>query len=252
MALLPPERHAPAGTPRPPAPRIVVVGDAPVRTPLVAHALGAAGFGVRRVGSGAEALWSALRAGPDLVVLDLELPDGQGLALLGRLRARSRVPVILLGAPHYAHSPIAVAQALDQGGDDYLTHPVDPDELAARVRAVLRRAPGGLPTPLRCAGGLEIDLTRRRVTRRGQRIALTASEWRLLGQLATHAGQVMLAGELLTSVWGPAYRDELAVLRVGISRLRRELGAPGEPGPIRTYPGIGYALHASAGGAWPT
>jgi two-component system KDP operon response regulator KdpE len=89
------------------------------------------------------------------------------------------------------------------------------------------------------------------VTRRVQRIALTASEWRLLQQLATHAGQVMLAGELLTSVWGPAYRDELAVLRVGISRLRRELGAPGEPGPIRPYPGIGYVLHASAGGAWP-
>jgi CheY-like chemotaxis protein len=144
MALLPPERHAPAGTPRPPTPRIVVVGDAPMRTPLLAHALGAAGFGVRRVGSGAEALWSALRARPDLVVLDLELPDGQGLALLGRLRAQSRVPVILLGAPH---SPIAVAQALDQGGDDYLTHPVDPTSWRPGCGRSCAVPPAGSPRP---------------------------------------------------------------------------------------------------------
>jgi two-component system KDP operon response regulator KdpE len=151
------------------------------------------------------------------------------------------VPVILLTAKG---STADKAKGLDLGADDYIAKPFHPDELAARVRAVIRRSSGAQPG----AGvirfdDVEIDLERRMVTRSGELVQLSRTEWLLLQHLAANAGKVVLHTELLTKVWGPEYRDDLQYLRVWVSRVRRKLGAkPGEPGRIRTFQGIGYLL----------
>jgi two-component system KDP operon response regulator KdpE len=151
------------------------------------------------------------------------------------------VPVILLTAKG---STADKAKGLDLGADDYVAKPFHPDELAARVRAVIRRASGMTPgSGVVAFDDVEIDLERRMVTRDGQLVQLSRTEWLLLQHLATNAGKVVLHTELLTKVWGPEYRDDLQYLRVWISRVRRKLGAePGEPGRIRTFQGIGYLL----------
>ena len=151
------------------------------------------------------------------------------------------MPVILLTAKGATSDK---AKGLDLGADDYIAKPFHPDELAARVRAVLRRASGVSPgAGIVAFGDIEIDLERRLLRRGGELVPLSRTEWLLLQHLAAHAGKVVLHSELLTKVWGPEYRDDLQYLRVWISRVRRKLGAlPGEPGPIRTFQGIGYVL----------
>ena len=143
------------------------------------------------------------------------------------------------------------AKGLDQGADDYIAKPFHLDELAARVRAVLRRASGagaGIGTVR--FDDIEIDLERRMVIRGGEIVELSRTEWLLLQHLATNAGKVVLHTELLTKVWGPEYRDDLQYLRVWVSRVRRKLGAkPGEPGRIKTFQGIGYLLDVEPGRA---
>jgi two-component system KDP operon response regulator KdpE len=169
------------------------------------------------------------------------MPDLDGIEVMRQLRERRPVPVILLTAKGAASEK---AKGLDLGADDYIAKPFHPDELSARVRAVLRRASGSGPGAGVVAwDDVQIDLERRIVTRDGNVIAFSRTEWLLLQHLAANAGKVVLHTELLSKVWGPEYRDDLQYLRVWISRVRRKLGAaPGEPGPIRTFQGIGYVL----------
>ena len=175
------------------------------------------------------------------MLLDIVMPDLDGIEVMRQLRERRPVPVILLTAKG---STADKAKGLDLGADDYIAKPFHPDELAARVRAVIRRATGASSgTGVVAFDDVEIDLERRMVTRDGQLVQLSRTEWLLLQHLAANAGKVVLHTELLTKVWGPEYRDDLQYLRVWISRVRRKLGSPaGEPGRIRTFQGIGYLL----------
>jgi two-component system KDP operon response regulator KdpE len=229
-------------------PLVLVADDEPRIAKLVSMALIPEGFRVASAGSGRDALAKAEEIRPDIVLLDIVMPDLDGMEVMRRLRERRPVPVILLTAKG---SPSEKAAGLDLGADDYIAKPFHPDELAARVRAVIRRAAGPQPT-----GGVvtfddvEIDLERRMITRGGEVVALSRTEWLLLQHLAMHADAVVLHTELLTKVWGPEYRDDLPYLRVWVSRVRRKLGAPpGEPGRIRTFAGIGYLLDTSPEGA---
>jgi two-component system KDP operon response regulator KdpE len=178
---------------------------------------------------------------PDVVLLDIVMPDLDGIEVMRQLRTSRPIPVILLTAKG---STADKAKGLDLGADDYVAKPFHPDELAARVRAVIRRASGtSSGSGVVAFDDVEIDLERRMVTRGGQLVQLSRTEWLLLQHLAANAGKVVLHTELLTKVWGPEYRDDLQYLRVWISRVRRKLGAePGEPGRIRTFQGIGYLL----------
>ena len=220
---------------------MLVADDEPRITKLVSIALTGEGFRVITAAGGEEALAKAEEIRPDIVLLDIVMPDLDGIEVMRRLRERRPVPVILLTAKGSATDK---AKGLDLGADDYIAKPFHPDELAARVRAVVRRANGLQPG----AGvirfdDVEIDLERRTVTRGSALVALSRTEWLLLQHLATNAGKVVLHTELLTKVWGPEYRDDLQYLRVWVSRVRRKLGAkPGEDGRIRTFQGIGYLL----------
>ncbi len=218
---------------------VLVVDDEPWVGKLVAAALADEGFEVETAAGGNAALAAFERLHPDLVLLDIMMPDLDGLTVLRRLRAISPVPVILLTA---RGMPGEIAGGLDQGADDYIAKPFHPDEVAARVRAVLRRTPVGPARVVRVAD-IEIDLGRRTVARAGERLALTRTEWLLLQELATHADRVVLHTQLLTAVWGSQYGSEFNYLRIWVSRLRRKLRIPvGSSGPIRTFQGIGYLL----------
>jgi two-component system KDP operon response regulator KdpE len=221
-------------------PLVLVADDEPPITRLVALSL-AADFRVVTATGGEDALRKADETKPDLVLLDVVMPDIDGIEVMRRLREWRPVPVILMTA---GASMADRTRGLDLGADDCVAKPFHPDELAARVRAVLRRAAGVTPgsVPVR-VGDIEIDLERRHVTQGGRSVSLSRPEWLLLQMLATNAGRVVLHDELLTEVWGPDFRDDVQYLRVWISRVRRRLGAqPGEPGPIVTFQGIGYLL----------
>ncbi len=219
---------------------VLVADDEPRITKLVALTLHGEGFRVVTANSGEEALRRAEEVRPDLVLLDIVMPDLDGIEVMRQLREWRPVPVILLTAKGATADK---ARGLDLGADDYVAKPFHPDELAARVRAVLRRAAGSTGAGIVRLGDIEIDLERRIVTRHGELVSLSRTEWLLLQHLAANAGRVVLHTELLTKVWGPEYRDDLQYLRVWISRVRRKLGAaPGEPGPITTFQGIGYVL----------
>jgi two-component system KDP operon response regulator KdpE len=222
-------------------PLVLVADDEPRITRLVALALREDGFRVVTAGGGREALEKADEVRPDIILLDIVMPDIDGIEVMRQLRDYRPVPVILLTAKG---STADKAKGLDLGADDYLAKPFHPDELTARVRAVLRRASGASPgTGLVTFDDVEIDLERRLVRRNGELVPLSRTEWMLLQHLAANAGKVVLHTELLTKVWGPEYRDDLQYLRVWVSRVRRKLGAAaGEPGRIRTFQGIGYLL----------
>ena len=177
-----------------------------------------------------------------MVLLDIVMPDLDGIEVMRQLRNRGPCRSSCSTAKG---STADKAKGLDLGADDYVAKPFHPDELAARVRAVIRRASGAAPgSGVVAFDDIEIDLERRMVTRDGQLVQLSRTEWLLLQHLAANAGKVVLHTELLTKVWGPEYRDDLQYLRVWVSRVRRKLGtpSPGEPGRIRTFQGIGYLL----------
>jgi two-component system KDP operon response regulator KdpE len=232
-----PTQEAPVST----QPLVLVADDEPRITKLVSIALGEEGFRVVTANSGEEALLKAEEVRPDIVLLDIVMPDLDGIEVMRQLRERRPVAVILLTAKG---STADKAKGLDLGADDYIAKPFHPDELAARVRAVLRRSSGAAPgSGILAFDDIEIDLERRMVSRDGELVQLSRTEWLLLQHLAANAGKVVLHTELLTKVWGPEYRDDLQYLRVWVSRVRRKLGAaPGEPGRIRTFQGIGYLL----------
>ena len=189
---------------------------------------------------GETALTLAAASPPDLLVLDLNLPGIDGPEVCRELRHRSAVPILVLSVREDESDKVA---ALDLGADDYLTKPFGIEELMARVRALLRRAEGqGGERPMRFSvDDLEIDLGTHRVIRDGSEVRLTKTEWNLLEALSEHPGKLLTHRWLLERVWGVGYSEDLDVLRVFISQLRRKLGEdPGSPRLIATDPGIGY------------
>ena len=222
-------------------PMVMAVDDEPGILRLIKLELSTQGFRVVTAGSGEEALRMAEEHRPDIALLDIVMPEMTGLELMRRLRERSPLPIILLTAKG---SEADKVRGLELGADDYLAKPFSPDELSARVRAVLRRSTGSSsPDNVVHAGDVKIDLNRRLVTRNGEILSLTRTEWMLLQHLAANAGKIMLNAELLSKVWGPEYRDDLQYLRVWVSRLRRKLeDNAADPQLIRTFQGIGYML----------
>jgi two-component system KDP operon response regulator KdpE len=220
--------------------RVLVVDDEEQLRRAVGRALIARGYQVEMATDGEEALTSAPVFQPDLVVLDLNLPTLDGLAVCRLLRDQSAVPILVLSVRDDDTDKVA---ALDLGADDYLTKPFSVEELMARVRALLRRATGQ-PGPRSRRFGtaqLDIDLEAHRVVRAGTQVRLTKTEWGLLEALCEHPGKLLTHRWLLERVWGPGYADDVDVLRVFISQLRKKLEAdPGRPTIITTDPGIGY------------
>ena len=228
------------------APLVLAVDDEAGILRLIRLELTSQGFRVVTADGGEAALRLAEEQRPDIALLDIVMPDMTGLELMRKLRERNNLPVILLTAQG---SDADKVRGLELGADDYLAKPFSPEELSARVRAVLRRAVGaaGLENTVYLEN-VEIDLNRRLVKRDGELIALTRTEWMLLQHLAVNAGKVMLNTELLSKVWGPEYRDDLQYLRVWVSRLRRKIEpTPSEPRFIKTFQGIGYMLELPEG-----
>jgi len=220
-------------------PLVLAVDDEAGILRLIKLELSTQGFRVVTAENGEQALRMAEEHRPDIVLLDIVMPDITGLEVMRKLRERTNIPVILLTAKG---SDADKVRGLEMGADDYLAKPFSPEELSARVRAVLRRALGsaGLENIVR-AGDVEVDLNRRLVKRKGELVTLTRTEWMLLQHLAANAGKIMLNAELLSKVWGPEYRDDLQYLRVWVSRLRRNLeDEPSQPKLIKTFQGIGY------------
>jgi two-component system KDP operon response regulator KdpE len=221
--------------------RILVVDDELPIQRFLKPALSAAGYDVLIAETGREALRMAATSAPDLIVLDLGLPDRDGKDVLADMRAFSEVPIIILSARDREAEKIA---ALDLGADDYVEKPFAIGELMARVRTALRHATRGRPEPTRFeSDGLAVDLDRRLVTRDGQALKLTRKEYDLLALLVHHAGRVITHKQILTTVWGPAHADDAQYLRVLISQLRGKIEVDAaDPKLLLTEPGVGYRL----------
>jgi len=222
-------------------PLVLAVDDEPGILRLIKLELTSQGFRVITAENGKDAVRMAEEHRPDIALLDIMMPEMTGMEVMRELRERTNIPVILLTAKGSDSDKV---RGLELGADDYLAKPFSPEELSARVRAVLRRAVGsaGLEHIVR-AEDVEIDLNRRLVKRAGELVTLTRTEWMLLQHLAANPGKVMLNVELLSKVWGPEYRGDLQYLRVWVSRLRKKLEAnPSNPKLIRTFQGIGYML----------
>jgi len=221
--------------------RILVIEDeVPIRRFLRAS-LTAAHYEVLEATTGEEGLRMAVHQPPDLVILDLGLPDQDGLEVLKRLREWSSVPVVILSARDEENQKI---RALDHGADDYVTKPFSTGELLARLRTALRHAQsGGTEPTVLTAGSVRVDLDRRVVFRNEQEVHLTPLEYRLLVTLFKHAGKVLTHRYLLREVWGPLDSQENHYLRVFIASLRRKLEEdPARPRIILTEQGVGYRL----------
>ena len=219
--------------------RVLVVDDeAPIRRYLRA-ALGAQGLTVYESASGEEALQAVLSHRPDIIILDLGLPDIDGIEVTRRLREWSQTPIIILSVREAEQDKIA---ALDAGADDYLTKPFGTGELLARMRVALRKQSSAANEPVFESNGLSVDFARRLVIVNGQEIQLTPTEYDLLKILVTHAGKVITHRQLLKQVWGEGYED-MHILRVNISNLRGKIKPdPSRPTYIHTEPGVGYRL----------
>jgi two-component system, OmpR family, KDP operon response regulator KdpE len=227
---------------------ILVVDDEPeilraLRTNLAAH-----GYEVVSATSGAEALAAYTARRPDLVLLDLGLPDVDGLELVERIRAHAATPIVVLSARGAERDKV---RALDLGADDYLTKPFGVEELLARIRVALRHAarPTSGSAPVFRCGDLAVDLERRQVTVGGQEVKLTPTEYALLRAFITHPDKVLTRRMLLQEVWGPEYGTEAHYLHVYVASLRRKLEAdPQRPRYLLTDPGVGYRFRADPAG----
>lgn len=230
-------------------PLLLVVDDEAGILRLMKLELSSQGFRVITAPDGEQAVKLAEDHRPDAVLLDVMMPGLSGLEVMRRLRERSNLPIILVTAKDKDSDKV---RGLELGADDYIVKPFNPDELGARVRAVLRRTIAQDVDRVVTSADVEIDLNRRLVKKGGEPVALTRTEWLLLQHLAANAGKVMLNTELLTKVWGPEYRDDLQYLRVWVSRLRAKLEVtPSNPAIIKTLQGIGYMFEAgeTEGGA---
>lgn len=221
--------------------RILVVEDDPHIRRLVRAALQRAGHAVSEAASAREGLSLLDIEKPDAVLLDLGLPDRDGIELIQIIRARSAAGVIVISAREDTAEKVA---ALDLGADDYLTKPFDTEELLARIRTVLRHRQSGETGQTRVViGDVEIDLTRRRILRAGAEVHVTPKEYDVLAALARHPDRVISHAQLLRNVWGPAQEQRVDYLRIVVRNLRQKLEAdPAQPRLITNEPGVGYRL----------
>ncbi|ACY23253.1 response regulator receiver [Gordonia bronchialis DSM 43247] len=226
--------------------RVLVVDDEPQLLRALRINLNARGFAVTTAADGREALTAASRMDPHVVVLDLGLPDMDGLTVLEGLRGWTTVPVIVLSARSDAADKVS---ALDAGADDYVTKPFGMEEFLARLRAAVRRGAvsSGLPeVPMVDAGSFQVDLAAKQVTRHGERIHLTPTEWEILEILVRNEGKLVSQKEILNSVWGPTYLGQSNYLRVYLASLRRKLeDDPVHPRHLITEAGMGYRFVAT-------
>lgn len=220
---------------------LIIEDEVPLRRFLRAS-LGSAGFRVVEAGTAEEGYSLAGSHNPELIILDLGLPDEDGVSLTRRLREWARMPILVVSAQGREARKV---EALDAGADDFLTKPFGMSELLARLRVALRHAAqvGGQPSPVLELGRLKLDQARREVTVDGQPLHLTPIEYRLLTLLAQHAGKVLTHSFLLREVWGPGHAEHTHYLRVYMAQLRRKLEADTtRPKLLKTEPGVGYRL----------
>jgi two-component system KDP operon response regulator KdpE len=226
------------------APRVLVVDDEPEIVRGLTIVLRGAGYTVEAASSRAAALSSLSNRPPDALVLDLVLPDGDGVTVCRDIRQWSRLPILVLSAVGDEREKV---RALDAGADDYVTKPFGTAELLARLRAVLRRSPDAGHDTLVEIGELVIDLEDRVVRREGREVHLTPIEFDLLRVLAQHRGRLVTQRHLLQEVWGPLYVNESHYLRVHVAHIRQKIEPePSRPRYLITEPGVGYRLRDSA------
>jgi two-component system KDP operon response regulator KdpE len=220
--------------------RVLVVDDENAIRRYLRAALSAQGFAIFEAANGQEAISSVVSNHPDLIILDLGLPDFDGIEVTRRLREWSQTPIIILSVREAENDKIA---ALDAGADDYLTKPFSTGELMARMRVALRRMTHTPDEPVLQVDDLKMDLSRRLVTVGQKQVSLTPTEYEILRLLLQNAGKVLTHRQLLRQVWGTAYESEMHILRVNISNLRRKIEAdPSRPHYLLTEPGVGYRI----------
>jgi two-component system KDP operon response regulator KdpE len=228
-----------------PTPLVLVVEDEPQMRKFVRIALESHDYRVIEAATAAEAIQQAISYSPDAVVLDLGLPDMDGMSVTRRLREWSTVPILVVSARGQEDTKV---KALDGGADDYITKPFGAAELMARLRVALRHAAESRDVPsaiVQVGPEVEVDLVRRIVRVRGEEIHLTPIEYKLLTALVKHAGMVMTHRQLLERVWGPGHAHQMQYLRVYMTQLRHKLESnPARPQLLLTEPGIGYRLKA--------
>lgn len=215
---------------------LIVDDEVPILRALQIN-LNARGYSTLAAFTGQEALDQAAEQSVDAIILDLGLPDLDGVEVIGRIRRWSQVPIVVLSARHGSDDKI---RALDAGADDYVTKPFGMEELLARLRAALRRGISA-DLPVVATDDFSINLATKQVTRHGVSVSLTPTEWHILELLARNRGALVTHDQLLTSVWGPAYAGETSYLRVYLAQLRRKLEIdPGKPRYLLTETGLGY------------
>ncbi|OGV71564.1 MAG: DNA-binding response regulator [Lentisphaerae bacterium RIFOXYB12_FULL_65_16] len=221
-------------------PVVLVIDDEDQIRRLLRITLEANGYRMLEAAKGQDGLVEAASRRPDVIILDLGLPDLDGVTVLKRLREWSRVPIVVLSVRDRDEDKIV---ALDNGADDYVTKPFSTGELLARLRVALRHAQPASETVIFRTGDLEVDLSARRVTVKGQEVRLTATEYALLRLLVRHAGKVLTHRQILREVWGPTCVGRTHYLRVYMANLREKLEVvPSEPEIFITEPGVGYRL----------
>ncbi|MEI6208556.1 MAG: response regulator [Desulfuromonadales bacterium] len=221
-------------------PRILVVDDELAIRRFLHTVLSSGEFILHEADNGHAGLASATAFRPDVILLDLGLPDLDGIEVIKRIREWSPVPIIVLSVREHENDKVS---ALDAGADDYLTKPFGVGELLARIRAALRRSLLEISEPVFISNDLQVDLGSRRVTVNGFDISLTPTEYDILRFLVIHAGKVLTHGQILKQVWGMTNLEQPHVLRVNISNLRRKIEVdPSRPRHIITEPGVGYRL----------
>ena len=218
---------------------VLVVDDDPHLLKVLNIALQANGYAVTTATNGKSALLAATQQALALIILDLGLPDIDGTAVIKQLRTWNEVPILVLSARHTSDDKV---EALDAGADDYITKPFGPDELLARLRALLRRSTDHqAPEPVITTDNFTVDLAKHRVTRDGADVRLTPIEWNILEILVRNPEKLITQRQLLTEVWGPAYAKDSNYLRVYMAQLRRKLEPDtGNPRHLLTEAGIGY------------
>jgi two-component system, OmpR family, KDP operon response regulator KdpE len=222
------------------AAHVLVVDDEPQITRGLKVVLRRAGYEVETAMTKHEALDAVSVRPPDVIVLDLVLPDGSGVEICAEVRTWSSLPIVVLSALGDEREKV---KALDAGADDYVTKPFGTEELLARLRAVLRRTADGAAEPRVEIGDLVVDIAKRSVTRAGEDVHLTPIEFNLLRVLALNAGRLVTQRQLLREVWGPAYETETHYLRVHFAHIRAKIEAdPAHPRFVLTEPGVGYRL----------
>ena len=228
-----------------PAPLILLIEDEPQMRRFLRAALGGHDYRLVEAGTAKEGLAHAAGRNPDVILLDLGLPDTDGLEVTRQLREWSRTPIIVLSARGREQDKVA---ALDLGADDYLTKPFGVDELLARIRVALRHAalpPGASPDPVFEAGDFKMDLAQRQVFRAEEEVHLTPTEYKLLATLVRHAGKLLTHRQLLHDVWGSNFISQTHYLRIYVMQLRQKIEQdPTRPRLILTEPGVGYRFKA--------